>query len=216
MSNMENYPINIARPAPVLPQLIVVGLIVLVLAAILVPVFASAREKAREVSCLSNLKEQGLAALTYSQDWDNTLPAARGWMETLEPYVTKADNGLHGASIQSRFQCPDAVANYSGTLKNVYGYAYNSRLSRVKLDKVEAPAEMVMIFESSSLLRNADDPFRSVARPGRHYGGNVICFADGYARFANEWTLGNVRQAMEKDEPCLKEADIKAMSGAVR
>jgi prepilin-type N-terminal cleavage/methylation domain-containing protein/prepilin-type processing-associated H-X9-DG protein len=51
-------------------ELLVVIAIISILAAILFPVFASAREKARQASCQSNLKQIGLAALQYSQDYD--------------------------------------------------------------------------------------------------------------------------------------------------
>ena len=54
-------------------ELLVVIAIIAILAAILFPVFAKAREKARQTSCLSNLKEIQLAALMYAQDNDETL-----------------------------------------------------------------------------------------------------------------------------------------------
>ncbi len=55
-------------------ELLVVIAIIAILAAILFPVFARAREKARETSCLSNNKEIGLAMLMYVQDYDETYP----------------------------------------------------------------------------------------------------------------------------------------------
>ncbi len=55
-------------------ELLVVIAIIAILAAILFPVFARAREKARQTSCLSNCKELGLACLMYVQDYDETLP----------------------------------------------------------------------------------------------------------------------------------------------
>ncbi|MFO8082009.1 MAG: prepilin-type N-terminal cleavage/methylation domain-containing protein, partial [Armatimonadota bacterium] len=51
-------------------ELLVVIAIIAILAAILFPVFARAREKARQTSCLSNLKQVGLAAMMYAQDYD--------------------------------------------------------------------------------------------------------------------------------------------------
>jgi len=51
-------------------ELLVVIAIIAILAAILFPVFAKAREKARQSSCLSNLKQLGLACLSYAQDYD--------------------------------------------------------------------------------------------------------------------------------------------------
>ena len=55
-------------------ELLVVIAIIAILAAILFPVFAQARAKARQTSCLSNTKQLGLAALMYTQDYDSTLP----------------------------------------------------------------------------------------------------------------------------------------------
>ncbi len=55
-------------------ELLVVIAIIAILAAILFPVFAQAREKARQTSCLSNIKQIGLATVMYVQDYDETFP----------------------------------------------------------------------------------------------------------------------------------------------
>src|SRR5437660_12674270 len=55
-------------------ELLVVIAIIATVAAILFPVFAQAREKARQATCQSNLKQIGLAALMYAQDYDETMP----------------------------------------------------------------------------------------------------------------------------------------------
>jgi type II secretory pathway pseudopilin PulG len=57
-------------------ELLVVIAIIAILAAILFPVFARAREAARKATCLSNLKQIALAAIMYAQDYDECLPAA--------------------------------------------------------------------------------------------------------------------------------------------
>ena len=59
-------------------ELLVVIAIIAILAAILFPVFARAREAARKATCLSNLKQLALAAIMYAQDYDEVLPAAVG------------------------------------------------------------------------------------------------------------------------------------------
>ncbi|HET6382494.1 MAG TPA: DUF1559 domain-containing protein [Armatimonadota bacterium] len=56
-------------------ELLVVIAIIAILAAILLPVFAQAREKARQASCLSNFKQVGVSILMYSQDYDERFPA---------------------------------------------------------------------------------------------------------------------------------------------
>jgi prepilin-type N-terminal cleavage/methylation domain-containing protein/prepilin-type processing-associated H-X9-DG protein len=89
-------------------ELLVVIAIIAILAAILFPVFARARENARRASCQSNLKQIGLGFLQYTQDYDERLPYTDygysvpgriGWDEAIFPYVK---------SVQI-FQCPSAV-----------------------------------------------------------------------------------------------------------
>ncbi len=58
-------------------ELLVVIAIIAILAAILLPVFARAREKARQASCASNMKQIGLAMIQYKQDYDESLPDSR-------------------------------------------------------------------------------------------------------------------------------------------
>ena len=91
-----------SKTAFTLVELLVVIAIIAILAAILFPVFAKAREKARQAGCTSNLKQIGLAVMQYVQDYDETYPIwhwgpiynGKYWNETgyghqsyLEPYL---------------------------------------------------------------------------------------------------------------------------------
>lgn len=100
-----------ARLGFTLIELLVVIAIIAILAAILFPVFAQAREKARQTTCISNCKQIGNAAMMYIQDYDETMPRfftsaaesatlARGsWVRMLEPYHKSYD----------AFRCPNMV-----------------------------------------------------------------------------------------------------------
>ncbi len=79
-------------------ELLVVIAIIAILAAILFPVFARARENARRASCQSNLKQMGLGIAQYSQDYDEKMPSGRmsaanadnvggNWQVIIQPYV---------------------------------------------------------------------------------------------------------------------------------
>lgn len=73
-------------------ELLVVIAIIAILAAILFPVFAQAREKARSISCLSNCRQIGMGMNMYVQDYDETFPFAWGnpagtWWEVVDPYI---------------------------------------------------------------------------------------------------------------------------------
>src|SRR5437867_4526718 len=65
---------RIRKPAFTLIELLVVIAIIAILAAILFPVFAQAREKARQTACLSNCRQMGLALEMYKHDYDGTWP----------------------------------------------------------------------------------------------------------------------------------------------
>jgi prepilin-type N-terminal cleavage/methylation domain-containing protein len=83
------------RAAFTLIELLVVIAIIAILAAILFPVFAQAREQARKSSCLSNMKQISLGILGYVQDYDEAFPLNRydwptvpyTWREAVQPYI---------------------------------------------------------------------------------------------------------------------------------
>jgi len=94
-------------------ELLVVIAIIAILAAILFPVFAKVREKARQTSCASNEKQLGMALLQYVQDYDETLPLCSplftgymgiGWGGRIHTYLKSADV----------YKCPDDSTNRVG------------------------------------------------------------------------------------------------------
>jgi len=116
------------RAAFTLVELLVVIAIIAILAAILFPVFATARENARKSSCQSNLKQLGLAYIQYAQDYDETWMSPFYFAKTsntgnspLEPYIknrTKGDTG-------SVWRCPDHTpsvlpSNYGSSFTRSY------------------------------------------------------------------------------------------------
>jgi len=112
-----------SRTAFTLIELLVVIAIIAILAAILFPVFARAREKARQATCSSNLKQIGLAFAGYVQDFDETYPPTDyddgvgggagsrvQWYNLVEPYVKSGfgtNLNLNKNQTRSVFFCPD-------------------------------------------------------------------------------------------------------------
>jgi len=102
-------------------ELLVVIAIIAILAAILFPVFARAREQARKSACLSNAKQIALAMTMYAQDYDDTLVlryinGGKGsWKDSIEPYLKNADI----------YRCPSnpAAARKDSLGKYPAGYA---------------------------------------------------------------------------------------------
>ena len=126
------------KSAFTLIELLVVIAIIAILAAILFPVFARARENARRSSCQSNLKQMGLGTLQYVQDYDEkympvlistgfsyggppTYAPPRGWADAIYPYTK---------SVQIN-QCPSEPTEFNSTGQpnaNFVDYVYNNKL----------------------------------------------------------------------------------------
>ncbi|MDR3708072.1 MAG: DUF1559 domain-containing protein [Capsulimonadaceae bacterium] len=142
-------------------ELLVVIAIIAILAAILFPVFATAREKARQSSCSSNLKQLGAAFLQYEQDYDevsvpgvpNTGMTAswnyqycvgQGWAGQVYSYV-KSTNV---------YACPDDLTTLHNSYPDVISYAYNLNVATsdynemgASLSKFSSPAATVNLAE---------------------------------------------------------------------
>jgi prepilin-type N-terminal cleavage/methylation domain-containing protein/prepilin-type processing-associated H-X9-DG protein len=98
-------------------ELLVVIAIIAILAAILFPVFAQAREAARKASCLSNTKQLMLGWLMYTQDYDEAYPMTAAcctpddsqtyWQEMIEPYIKNGGTSQVWLNKTSIFICPN-------------------------------------------------------------------------------------------------------------
>jgi len=177
-------------------ELLVVIAIIAILAAILFPVFAKAREKARQTSCLSNMKQLGLGWNMYTQDYDGKYsgtwyePPASGdywsgtwhyWPYTLYPYVKN----------DKIFYCPSYST--TGDLGQSYGmpYWYSGGPSDSEIGQM--PYNMsgtILILESSWGV--FDGPTFFASSQGS-YGGRIrdqhsdgcnVAFADGHSKWS--------------------------------
>src|SRR5213592_3764953 len=118
-------------------ELLVVIAIIAILAAILFPVFAQAREKARQASCQSNLKQIGLACMMYVQDYDEKFPmledgspARMTVANVLDPYIKtgKLNVNALGGNLwpeDSVWRCPSGSTYNFGDRTSYFTVGYN-------------------------------------------------------------------------------------------
>lgn len=164
-------------------ELLVVVAIIGILAAILFPVFARARENARRSSCMSNLKQIGLGVMMYAQDYDERLPM---WTYT-RPRPWESQYDISGTTTQfiwfyallpyvknwQLFNCPSGAdaQKFTGLYNSRMGYGFNYQapavsgglcggncgqsLSGIALAAVEAPTETIGFVDAVSLAVQA-------------------------------------------------------------
>jgi len=187
-------------------ELLVVIAIIAILAAILFPVFARAREKARQSACSSNLKQLALSILMYVQDYDERFPGSYcalnptgtgRWHTLVEPYVKNRD----------LFICPSEPDWYwdTGTHSGAYGYnGYGTTASNglgwrhasssgpvpsqwaPKLAQVVQPSSMIMLGEPGSWqfdIRGYGGAGSSYGPSIRHNEGSNIAHVDGHVKW---------------------------------
>jgi len=183
-------------------ELLVVIAIIAILAAILFPVFARAREKARQSSCLSNSKQIMLAVLSYAQDYDEFLPYGQNGNATttygyaiysiydgrshLMPYIKNQQIGM----------CPS-----NPTYRCGYGWNYPHMPYRTlyaggwSLAQYQLPSEVMVFCDSNSYAwvycpvhyPNWSDGYCRVS--DRHNDGANCGFLDGHAKWEKRDTL---------------------------
>jgi prepilin-type N-terminal cleavage/methylation domain-containing protein/prepilin-type processing-associated H-X9-DG protein len=151
-------------------ELLVVIAIIAILAAILFPVFAQVREKARATTCLSNQKQIGLAFMQYVQDNDETFPrwqydlrppddsTQRQWTTSIFPYIKNGDNAINpsdGSPItfgsSGVFLCPDNPFPNLGT-----SYAVNLSMMQEGPDSL-VPADKMLPSATLAQLQTPAD-----------------------------------------------------------
>jgi len=194
-------------------ELLVVIAIIAILAAILFPVFARARAKAKAMSCLSNVKELSLACLMYADDYDETTGAwecggsgrCYTWISQVMPYVKNTE--LFGCMSNSLKYRQDTRGAWSTKL---YGsYAVNSSRHGVTttngngtyeiycfraMATIQLPAECLMLGEVLGSNNGPTQIWRTWAglTPDAcflHNEGANVGYFDGHAKWHNRQTF---------------------------
>jgi prepilin-type N-terminal cleavage/methylation domain-containing protein/prepilin-type processing-associated H-X9-DG protein len=168
------------RPGFTLIELLVVIAIIAILAAILFPVFAQARSKARTASCLSNTKQLGNALYLYVQDYDETLPFAedwgqrvanspvegsgRYWGDALAPYIKNGGGSTHptyrgGTGNYGQVQkCPEQPDFWTGYASNIQlGYYPGQTLKPVRTGPIYEGVRLASINRPADLIAILDN-----------------------------------------------------------
>jgi prepilin-type N-terminal cleavage/methylation domain-containing protein/prepilin-type processing-associated H-X9-DG protein len=152
-------------------ELLVVIAIIAILAAILFPVFAKAREKARGASCLSNVKELTLAMLMYAQDYDGCLFAYTwGCPKKAIPQVATPKQGEGGCQ---------ALSIYYPYIKNDQIYWCPSTRSAMSYGMV--------VWTPGGSFVNTDGPMDKIATGCSRGAGGTILLAEGSNPFLWDW-----------------------------
>lgn len=137
-----------------------------ILGAILFPVYACACGRSITAMCLSNQKQEVMAMLMYSGDYDDKLPNRDAWMDVTQPYL----------KIRTIFRDPLVKSPYQ------FGYSFNADLSNLSQTSIAEPSKMPTVYDSVNFGRNASDRVTSLPSPGRHEGRNGMALVDGHVK----------------------------------
>jgi len=188
-------------------ELLVIIAIIAILAAILFPVFAKVREKARQTSCASNMKQLGLAMVQYVQDSDEAYPRAWGdtscqptWRQMIFPYVKSADvykcpsnpsnnndawnpNAANGCANPAT---PIIKQSYSANSNGVNSLGQNAPFANgnapISLAAIPSPAQVIQLAESLSEYPDASINNTNVRLFAGHTQQANLQFCDGHVK----------------------------------
>jgi prepilin-type N-terminal cleavage/methylation domain-containing protein/prepilin-type processing-associated H-X9-DG protein len=183
-------------------ELLVVIAIIAILAAILFPVFAKAREKARQNTCINNQRQLAVAVQMFAQDHDQTLPAGDTWGNDIAQLT----------GTPKLYDCPSVTHQGSLTMPDYfYNAGKNSHLGGATLDGFDKPADVLLTADAktsttSSVYFIPDamlDPVGLGTFSGsigtmldlsRHNGGSVVSFLDGHVQWVKSGDTVNLLQ----------------------
>jgi prepilin-type N-terminal cleavage/methylation domain-containing protein/prepilin-type processing-associated H-X9-DG protein len=128
-------------------ELLVVIAIIAILAAMLFPVFATARAKGRQVSCLSNLRQLGMAMTLYYQDYNGLYPASN-WATSASPPVPPFDVSTGGLfSYLNNREVYTCLSDPYGPRKFL-SYEMNANLMSLPESSVRRPSDTVVMLDA--------------------------------------------------------------------
>ncbi|MFA4015354.1 MAG: hypothetical protein RUDDFDWM_000434 [Candidatus Fervidibacterota bacterium] len=183
-------------------ELLVVITVIGILAALLFPVFARAREKARTSGCKANLKQIGVALHMYRDDYDGvtprTLTGSLSWHWQLEPYLKSPEI----------FTCPSRPQWYINPKAKHWwagGYSWNREVSELHDSAFEDPSGTIVVVDSWTANNyaigvdyNEFDKRRNDPDLRRHNDGLNALYYDGHVKWRqtdsikrNEFTAAN-------------------------
>jgi len=196
-------------------ELLVVIAIIAILAAILFPVFAKVREKARQTQCLSNEKQIGLAVLQYVEDYDESYPMAqisgKDWTAEIYPYVKAGQVNGSFSVVNAVYGCPSFPTETGGlveqnqyrALDNVFadpthGPGQPGAVTRAtNMSDVDHPDSQLMVYEGGMYGPNGfQNPF---SPPGQHQQGVIAAFTASWAGWSSTGQITDLANASDCD-----------------